>query len=105
MKTIKNKELLIASVNPEGQKIETKEKYFELIKVCINYRKDQQGYEVADMRKRIKLLDLFEGKIATIEVEDAEMVLIKEYVTGMDGNWAILDKGIIDFCDYIESIK
>lgn len=92
MKTVQNKKLNIPG---------DIEKYSGLIAVCVrNPPKD--GYDVTEMRKRIKILDITDKGDETLEFEDADYECVKQCVKGM--RWASVHKEIVEFVDYISGL-
>jgi len=101
MKTIVNKETTLP-VERDGK--DSKMKYFDFIRVCVNKNDPQKGFTVEDMKKRFDIIDLLEDDKAELDVEDAVFENIKKYVKEMDGSWGTINKTIIEFVDYINSL-
>ena len=92
MKTVENKKL-----NVPGDI----EKYSDVIMLCVkNPPKD--GYDVTEMRKRIKVMDIIDKGGETLEFEDADFDCVKKCVNGM--RWGSAHREIIEFVDYISGL-
>ncbi len=94
MKVIENKKL---SIKPGDIK-----DYFNLIALCVN-KSPEGGYDISEMRKRVKILDKLEGGKDKVEFEDAEFACIKQCVVNMRWGFAHID--LINFVDYISNLK
>jgi len=71
-----------------------------LLAACV--RNPTQGVMIDDMRLRIKILDALEladKNKSVIELEDAQIEKAKQLVSIMP--WGVIEKGIIEFCDFI----
>ena len=78
--------------------------YFALIATCLNVPQ-KTGMDIIEMRKRIKILDKILDKNAALpsaDFEDFEVKIIKSCVADM--RWIVVDKEIVNFVDYIESV-
>ena len=92
MKTVDNKKLNI----PGNVK-----KYSDLIMLCVK-NPPQGGYEVLEMRKRIRVMDVIDEENELLEFEDADFDCIKQCVKNM--RWGFAHKEIINFVDYITEL-
>lgn len=92
MKTIENKKISI----PGDIK-----KYSGLITVCVQ-NPPQGGYDVDEMRKRIKIIDIIEKGGTALVFEDADFDCLKQCVNSM--RWAYMHKEILNFLDYISGL-
>lgn len=87
----------------ENKKVFEKEKYVDLLDTC-NKQLPEGWFSVDEMRKRLKISDILEDKEKkAYEFEDADFDTLKSLVNGM--KWGILNKEVLDFVDYINSIK
>ena len=93
MKTVENKKLEVPG---------NIEKYSDLIMLCVT-NPPQGGYDVAEMRKRLKVMDTIERGGDNLEFEDADFDCVKQCIKSM--RWAFIHKEIIDFVDYISELK
>lgn len=92
MKTVENKKLKIPG---------DVEEYSDLIMICVK-NPPQGGYNVDEMRKRIKVMDVIEKGGDSLGFEDADYECVKQCVKSM--RWASVHKDIIDFVDYISKL-
>lgn len=92
MKTVENKNLKIPG---------DVDKYSGLIMVCMR-NPPQGGYDVEEMRKRIKVMDVLDKGEETLEFEDADFECVKQCVKSM--RWASIHKEILEFVDYISGL-
>ncbi len=93
MKTVENKRLEI----PGNVKSTS-----DLIKICIQ-NPPQNGYDVSEMRKRIRVTDVIEkAGNGTLEFEDADFECLRQCVKNM--RWFVVHKEIIEFVDYISEL-
>lgn len=74
----------------------------KLIEVCLN-NAPEKGLTTTDMRRRIRILDRIESANGTLDLEDADAAILQECVGQM--RWKFFDRGIVKFCDAIESMK
>ncbi len=77
------------------------EKYSDLIMLCVK-NPPQGGYDMTEMRKRIKVLDVIEKGGETLEFEDADFECVKNCVKNM--RWGFAHQEIINFNDYISEL-
>ena len=105
MKTFTNKRLTLNTDAPEGSPLPpgTPGSYADLAVLAVK-NPPQGGLGPDDMRKRIRILDLVENTEIDqdIEIEDADAETLKTCVSEM--RWAILDRGIMEFCDAVEAL-
>ncbi len=92
MKTVENRKLSIQGGI---------EKYSDLITICMR-NPPQGGYDVEEMRKRIKVMDTLDKGGKTLEFEDADFECVKQCVKNM--RWASIHKEILEFVDYISGL-
>lgn len=92
MKTIENK-----NSNIPGD-LKT---YSDLIMFCVK-NPPQGGFDIADMRKRMKVMDVIEKGGESLEFEDAEFECVKQCVKNM--RWPFLHKEVMEFVDYISAL-
>lgn len=92
MKTVENKKSEI----PGDAK-----NYSDLIMLCIK-NTPQGGYDVSEMRKRIKIMDILEKGENTFEFEDADFKCVQECVKIM--RWGFIHKEFVNFIDYISGL-
>ena len=85
----------------EGGPVST---YVDMCRTAVN-NVPREGFAVEEMRRRLRILDCLEAAKdkETIEVEDGDMVVLAQCVR--DIRWIRLDKAIVDFVDYIQSIQ
>lgn len=93
MKRIENKKLSLSG---------SVENYADLIMLCMNHP-PQGGYDIAEMRKRIKVMDVVAESGDSIEFEDADFACVKQCVSDM--RWGFAHKDILDFIDHITDGK
>lgn len=87
----------------ENKKFKISEKqvsYGELSLAVVNNL--PKGADIAEMKKRIRLSDIFEKDVPSYDIEDADFEFFKELVKAM--TWAICSKDIVAFCDCIEKL-
>lgn len=89
MKRVENKKLTL----PGGT-----ENYADLLVLCVN-EPPQGGYDVAEMRKRIKIMDVIGEGGDFFEFEDADFACIKQCVEGM--RWNFAHKDILNFIEHV----
>jgi len=75
--------------------------YAELLKAC-NDVTLEKGWTKADMKASLKVDTALEAAKETIELEDADFEYLKPKVSNMP--WAVKDKALVEFTEYIESI-
>lgn len=95
---MKQLELKEDFVTNNGESIGTS----DLIRMALN-NVPQGGLTPMDMRQRIRILDLLEETKGTLELEDADAVVLCDCVGQM--RWAVLDRGILEFCDAIDALE
>jgi len=99
MKKIKNKQIVIN----DGKEKSESSLVAEMALSCTK-QPTEKGFDVSEMRKRMRVVDVLEKAIEkkekTINLEDADYDELKKCVDSM--RWAIVDKGILEFCDLIE---
>lgn len=76
--------------------------YAEILLLC-NEVVPEKGWTPSTMAQAIKLDTVLKAANGTIEIEDADFILAKQVVENM--KWAIKDVALVEFCDYIKSIK
>jgi hypothetical protein len=59
----------------------------------------KEGIDVAEMRRRIRVIDVIEKDGELLEFEDSDYDCVKRCVESM--RWASIHKEIIEFVDYI----
>lgn len=94
MKTITNK---LTSI-PTGKAEPSFEDYFSLAKICLN-QPPQGGFDVAEMAKRLRVMDALVGDQASLE--DADYETLKACVNV--ARWGVLHRDIKEFADYIKA--
>lgn len=95
MKVIENKKTELVKNDTE------KLKYSDLIMLCVRVA-PQGGFSLEQMRPRLKIIEVCEAGKAKLEMEDAEFAVVKQACAAM--KWAAMDKDIVDFADYIQSL-
>ena len=98
MKTIENRKTSIRVSEAEDKGAS----YFDLIMVCLN-RTPQGGFTLEEMRRRLRVTDKLDPKKKSADLEDADFDKLKECVRGMI--WGAMSKELVEFGDYIDSIK
>lgn len=91
MVKIENKEVEI-----KGSKTD----YKDLLKAC-NDQTPEKGFTLAEMKNRLRISDALDKEV--IELEDADFSNLKTLVNNM--SWAIADKALVDFVEYINNLK
>jgi hypothetical protein len=76
--------------------------YLNIMRACIN-EPARDGLSVDEMRKRIRVLDKLTDGIVELELEDDDFNTLKDIVNKK--RWPMPHKNIIEFVDYINSIK
>lgn len=95
MTTIQNKKINSTKI------IETD--YKALITTIINHP-IQAGFTIQEIKARIAIEKAMEGKnIVSFKLDPAAHLKLVEIVTNF--NWGCVDQAIVDFVDYIQSIK
>lgn len=93
MKKLENKKVTIA------QKETT---YSELITIC-NQVVPEKGWTPQLMSQAIKIDSICKEANGQMEFEDSDFIFVKSIIDNM--RWAIKDIEIVNFCEYIKSIK
>lgn len=76
----------------------------DLVKtVASALRKNSNGVNVEEMKKRLRIFDAVETKLDILYFEDADADLLKDLTRTME--WAIVHKDIAAFCDAIENME
>lgn len=89
MKTIENKSVIVANKSVT---------YKDIIVNCVNsVDPKSNGLTVAEMRKRIRILDACEKATEVIELEDNDFNLLKEIINNM--RWGIVDRELLSFSE------
>ena len=76
--------------------------YGELMELCVKVP-PQQGFTRDTMKQSLKLSPILLDNTDEFQIEDADFIFIKQRVNEM--GWGVSDQGIVDFIDYINSIK
>ncbi len=100
MKTLLNKQFELVSHKDE-KGVDVKFQTKDFAKVCVNNPKEG-GFTPDEMKKRIRLIDLFEEEKKEYQVEDADLQELKTCVSSM--KWAIAHKDIVSFSEDIENL-
>jgi hypothetical protein len=93
MKTIENRKVIIANAQMT---------YRELIKAVCE-KAPENGFTLAEMRERNRILDAIHKESDKYPLEDADYEKLKNLVLNM--SWAVFDKEIIVFSEYIERLS
>lgn len=80
--------------------VDVKAKYGDLLLACLNSRPDG-GFDIQEMRKRLRVIDVVEKGGDELLFEDADMATIVGCVSSM--KWAVFSKEIVEFSDYVSS--
>jgi hypothetical protein len=96
MKTIENKVTVIAKSQ------DVMATYADLLTSILN-KPLQKTVTIKEMRRDIKLIDKFEEAKETIEVTDEEFKYLVDLVETSE--WALKHNDILEFAEYIESLK
>ena len=91
MVKIENKEIEI-----KGSKTD----YKDLLKAC-NDQTPERGFSVTEMKNRLRISDALDKE--NIELEDSDFTNLKSLVNSM--SWAVADKALVDFVEYINELK
>ena len=108
MKTLPNKTFTIPVKvkNDNGEIVSTEQtiSFAELLVSSVDGVGD--GLTISTMRSRISILakaqEAIDGKLETIELEDAEVVTLKPLVADM--KWSVINAGIVAFGDAVEAL-
>lgn len=95
------KELRLKTIFIKTDRQEAETSYKELIESCLK-QVGREGVDAVKMRKRIKILDSLEKAEDVLTLEDEQISELKDLVKHMP--WAIVDRGIVEFCDEIEKL-
>lgn len=110
MKTLENKSTeIVLSVKEVPSTVEggaptqvpVKAKYGDLILLVIN-NPGQAGFSIAEIKQRLQIASAI-GENATINLEDVDFALVKTLLAAF--KWAQVNKEVVEFSDYIDSIK
>jgi len=110
MKTLDNKQTeIVLSVKEVPSTVEggaptqvpVKAKYGDLILLVIN-NPGQAGFSIAEIKQRLQIAAAI-GENATINLEDVDFTLVKTLLAAF--KWAQVNKEVVEFSDYIDSIK
>lgn len=96
MKTIENKTTTISKSE------DTQARYGDLFAALLN-KPLSKSTDLKSMRRDLRLLDLVESNSDSITVSDEEYEYLASLVENSE--WLIKHKDILDFADYIESLK
>jgi hypothetical protein len=97
MKSLKNKK---TGIIKEAGKPETLS-YSELAIFCVNSM-PEGGFDVTEMRNRIKILDALDKANGTVKIEDAATETLKACVNSM--KWAFMHKDVVSFIEEVEKM-
>lgn len=109
MKTLENKQTEIVLRMEEAPSIEgatpsmipVKAKYGDLILLVIN-NPSQAGFSIAEIKQRLQIAAAI-GVGETFNLEDVDFALVKSLIAAF--KWAQVNKEVVEFSDYIDSIK
>lgn len=96
MKTIENKETALKLNEEENVK------YSHLLITVLN-QPPKEGATIQDMRRDFRLIDLLEGAKETFELNEADIKYVATAISKCV--WGIRHKDLIEFEDYINSLK
>jgi hypothetical protein len=77
--------------------------YADLLKICVNWAAPEGGFTVEQMKERIRLSDVIEAWWNELDFEDSDYTNLIQLVK--ETKWAIVNKEIIEFSDYILNIN
>lgn len=88
----------------DGKVVEDEVKYKDLILGALNYV-PEGGISLSEQGKRLKVIEKVENaKNGTeLELDDVDIDLIHQLLQNM--RYRIVDQGLLDFSDYITSVK
>lgn len=110
MKTLENKKTeIVLSFKEVPSTVEgatpaqvpVKARYGDLILLIIN-NPGQAGFSIAEIRQRLQIAAAI-GENDTFNLEDVDFALIKTLIANF--KWAQVNKEVLEFSDYIDSIK
>jgi len=109
MKTVENKQTEIVLRMEEAPSVEgatpsmipVKAKYGDLILLVIN-QPGQAGFSIAEIKQRLQIAAAI-GEGETFNLEDVDFTLVKSLLAAF--KWAQVNKEVVEFSDYIDSIK
>lgn len=78
-----------------------KAKYGDLILLIIN-NPGQAGFSIAEIKQRLQIAAAI-GEGETFNLEDVDFALVKSLLAAF--KWAQVNKEVVEFSDYIDSIK
>ena len=73
--------------------------YSELAMICVN--NSSEGMDIAEIKERLDLMTLFESD--TIELNQKQIDKLKKLVE--QTKWRIVDRVLVEFSDYVKSLK
>lgn len=76
--------------------------YAALVKDCVKAM-NQQGLDVEELRKRIRIIDALEKAGEKLELEDQDAETLKTLVRAQ--KWAVVDRSIIQFIEDVEAMS
>ena len=79
---------------------------FDLDKIAIEMAgKGEQGFSIADIKKRLRVLDAIEGKnvLETVDLEDADFSTLLQCWSQM--KWGLISKDIVMRDEYLKNIQ
>lgn len=95
MKTLENKKVKVAGKDTT---------YSALINDVLNYKPESAGFSNEYQRKAFRVLDVTDkSEMDTFSIEDADFEFLKTAVNNV--SWGILDRELLAFTEYINSIK
>lgn len=109
MKTLENKHTeIVLRMDPVMETpdsiaptmVPVKARYSDLILTVIN-QPSQAGFSIADIKQRLQIAAACDGD--TIELEDVDFALVKSLIASF--KWGTINKEVVEFSDYIDSIK
>jgi len=110
MKTVENKQTeIVLSMKEVPSTVEggapiqvpVKAKYGDLILLVIN-NPGQAGFSIVEIKQRLQIAAAI-GEGETFNLEDVDFTLVKTLLAAF--KWAQVNKEVVEFSDYIDSIK
>lgn len=101
MKVVENKSTTLVLKNIEDVPVFSK--YSDLILIVIN-NPPQTGFSIADIKQRLQIAAAMENLTDNkFTLEDVDFTLVKTLLAAF--KWTQVNKEIVEFSDYIDSIK
>ncbi len=94
---MKARKFELKSLDTQGEKFD----YQEILKLIVEMPDQGRGIQIAEMRKRIKILDNIESANGSVHFTQEEWAELKKTVSTFP--WGKISREIVQFCDDLEA--